>query len=159
MGMYTGLRCKVIIKPEYRDELEAMHKLNYEWTRSNIDFIREYGDYSRADFIPRGMLSYMPDSWEITPKKEDGSEDWNNAKDADGFEISFDKITGLWSFQCSLKNYDDTIEYFIDKVLSEIAESVKHLEYYYEEWDHSVLYELVDGKIVKSEREGIDYRE
>ena len=158
MGMYTGVRCKVIIKPEYREEFDHLHnELSYEWSESNYEFLREYGDYSRATFIPKGSLSYMPDSWEYIPKKEDGSRDWMNAQDLDGFDRKFDKETGLWTFQCSLKNYEDTIEYFFENVLSKVAQEVIHLEYYYEEWVESDLYELCDGKIVKSEKDGIKY--
>jgi len=158
MGMYTGLRCKVIIKPKYRCELNLLHdELEYEWTESNIDFLREFGEYSRADFIPKGVLCYMPDDWEDVPLNKDGARDWMNATATDGFERRFDLKTGLWSFQCSLKNYKGTIEYFFDKVMSKIIEKVIHLEYYYEEWDRSVFYDFVDGKIVKSDREGIKY--
>lgn len=159
MGMYTGIRCKVIIKPEYRDEFEFLNSpdIQYEWEESNLDFLKEYGKYSRATFIPRGSLSYMPDSWEIVPKKENGDYDWFRAEATDGFDRSFDKETGLWSFQCSLKNYDNTIEHFFENILPEITEEIIHLEYYYEEWARSKFYELLDGKIVKSSKEGILY--
>jgi hypothetical protein len=159
MGMYTGLRCKVIIKPEYREEFGLLHnKLGYEWAKSKFGFMREFGQLSRASFIPRGALSYMPDSWENVPKKANGDYDWMNATDTDGFERQFNTETGYWAFQCSLKNYEDEIENFFENVLGNIAEEVIHLEYYYEEWESSTFYKLVDGKIVESEQERITYR-
>ncbi|WP_340032549.1 hypothetical protein NSQ20_11840 [Paenibacillus sp. FSL K6-1122] len=158
MGMYTGLRCKVIVKPEFRQEFEFLNnEVQYEWTESNIDFLKEYGEYSRATFIPRGGLSYMPDCWEDVPKNENGDRDWRNASPTDGFNREFNKETGLWTFQCSLKNYESTIEYFLDNVLSIVVETIIHLEYYYEEWDKSIMFELIDGQITKSVKEGIKY--
>lgn len=159
MGMYTGLRCKVVIKSEYREEFELLHKeLGYEWSESNFDFLSEYGGYSRATFIPCGGLSYMPDEWEDTPLNSDGRPDWAKSTATDGFERSFDKETGLWSFQCSLKNYDRTIEYFFENVLNKVTEKVIHLEYFYEESSRSYFYELVNGKIIESNKAGIQYR-
>lgn len=152
MGMYTGLRCKVIVKPEYRDEMDYLHNVvYYDWSESNLDFMREYGKVPRATFIPYGDLCYMPDSWEdkITETLSVAT---------DGFNLKFDPATGLWTFQCSLINSCDTIEHFFELVLRRIAEKVIHLEYYYEEWEKSKFYDLVDGKIVESSREGIKYK-
>lgn len=147
MGDYTGLRCKVIIKPEYRGEFKYLaDEHQYEWSESNLDFLREYGGYSRATFIPRGSLSYMPDEWEDKDEKA-----------TEGFNRHFDSVSGLWSFQCSLKNYDRTIQYFFENALCKITESVIHLEYFFEDFTRSTLYELVDGEIIKSDKEGIKY--
>jgi len=148
MGMYTGLRCKVIIKPEYIVEFVRLHskEVYYDWSTSNIDFLKEYYEYPRADWVPNGCLSYMPVEWEDSEKKA-----------TDGFDTKFESETGLWSFQCSLKNYDDTIEYFFEHVLSKVTQEVIHLEYYYEEWTRSKFYELINGKIVESDKEGIKY--
>lgn len=141
MGMYTGLRCKVIIKPEYREEMKYLHEIDYEWEDSNLDFMKEYAEGDgRATFIPRGSLSYMPDAWEEDPRSL-------FSPATDGFDRKFDPETGLWTFQCSLKNYDDTIENFLDNVLSRITEEVIHLEYYYEEWSRSRMLFLDDGEI------------
>ncbi|MGM1044834.1 MAG: hypothetical protein ACQEXX_01670 [Bacillota bacterium] len=160
MGDYTGLRCKVVIKPEYREEFEYLHnELQYEWSESNIDFLREYGEYSRATFIPCGCLSYMPDEWEDTPLGSDGKPDWRNSTATDGFEGSFDRESGLWTFQCSLKNYDRTIQYFFENVLNKVAETTVHLEYYFEYSRRSTFYELINGQIVESKREGIEYKQ
>ncbi|MED1125179.1 hypothetical protein [Bacillus atrophaeus] len=153
MGMYTGLRCKAIIKPEYREEMKHIAEQEYEWSDSNLDFMKEYGKVSRATFIPRGALAYMPDKWEGPPFGRFG-----DGVPTDGFGRNFDPDTGLWTFQCSLKNYDDTIEYFMDHVLSRISEKVIHLEYYYEEWDSGIMYDIEDGKVVELGK-GVSYRE
>jgi hypothetical protein len=159
MGMYTGLRCKVVVKPEFREELMRLHDEDYEWETSSFDFMQEFGQLGRASFIPRGSLSYMPDEWEDIPRKDDGSLDYWNGKATDGFGRSFNLETGYWAFQCSLKNYEDEIESFFENVLPRIAESIEHLEYYYEEWASSVFYELDEGKLIKSTKEGIKYRD
>jgi hypothetical protein len=157
MGMYTGLRCKVYIKEEYRVELQRLHEEGYEWGTSDFDFLRGFGRFSRASFIPCGSLSYMPDEWEDIPRKDDGSLDYWSGKANDGFEINFSFETGYWAFQCSLKNYESEIEAFFEEVLPIITDSIEHLEYYYEEWSSSIFYDLEDGKIVQSDREGIRY--
>lgn len=85
----------------------------------------------------------MPTSWE-----EDSS---------DGFDRRFDQDSRLWSFQCSLKNYNREIEKFFQIIVPEIVEKSVHIEYYYEEMARSVFYELKDGKVVKSDKEGTFY--
>ena len=146
MGMYTGVRCKVIIKEEYREEIDRIISNNLDWEESNIDFIKQYGKYSRADFIPRGSLCYMPDEWED-----------KNGNDTQGFDKQFNIKSGYLSFQCSLKNYDSTIEVFFDKVLSKITETIIHLEKFYEEWEYSSSYKLEEGKIVIDNVEFVKY--
>ncbi|MEC1429113.1 hypothetical protein P9D51_24020 [Bacillus sonorensis] len=140
MGMYTGLRCKVIIKPEFREEFQFLSERQFEWSDSNIDFLKEFGDYSRSTFIPNGALSYMPDNW----SQED---ELGNEIPTDGFDRRFEKDTGLWTFQCSLKDYDDTIAEFLNKVLIKVVEEVVHLEEFYEEWETGRHYVLSkDGR-------------
>jgi hypothetical protein len=158
LGMYTGIRCKVIIKPEYRDELKKLDyngdKSYYDWSKSNIDFMQEYGKYSRARFIPCGALAYMPDCWEQAPYDKYG-----DGVPTDGFDTNFNYETGLWTFQCSLKNYDDTIEYFFENVLSKIVKEIIHLETFYEENSHGVLYKLENNKIIVKDQYGVKYSE
>ena len=149
MGMYTGLRVKVTVKEEYRDMIQAIHE-GADWAdfAEQFPFVTAYSKQGRAEFIPRGMLFYMPFSW------EEGR--FPNAVATDGFERHIDMETGKWSFQCSLKNYNNEIEQFFHEVLPVIISEAEHIEYLYEEWDASSLYELKDGKIVKTEQE-IDY--
>lgn len=95
----------------------------------------------------------MPDEWETDDK------DWKARTPTDGFDTKFDEDAAIWSFQCSLKNYEGEIESFFEIVVPEIVDSVIHMEYYYEEWSRSTFYELFDDKVVESGREGIQYEE
>ena len=71
----------------------------------------------RSSFIPYGALCYMPNEWDEEPVS------YNN---------------GEWFLCCSLKDYENTICYFITKVLPIIADS----------WDLEELYEE-DGNPTK----------
>lgn len=146
MGMYTGLRCKVKVKEEYRQDIEILME-DTGWSDCNHDIFKNYSKIDRAVFIPFGALSYMPDEWE----KKIGESVFDTIA-TDGFNREFNKETGVWTFQCSLKNYSDTIYYFINDVLTNIVEEVYHLEELYEENEVSDLYEFKDGKI-----ERLDY--
>lgn len=138
MGMYTGLRCKCIIKEEFRPLIAKMMKENLDWKdiAEEYSFIEEFSKGFRANSIPYGSLCYMPDEWED-----------RNGKATDGFNRQFDEKTGYWAFQCSLKNYKRDIEKFFDLILNNIAEKIIHLEEYYEEWIYSKKYDFVNGKI------------
>lgn len=147
MGMYTGLRVNVTVKDEYRKMIRAING-GEEWLQFSCEypFLADYATLGRSDFIPHGMLSYMPYSWE--------TEDY---RATDGFETGINMITGKWTFQCSLKNYENEIEKFLDEVLPNIITSSEHIEYFYEEWDSGRLYELVDGKLVVIQYETCRY--
>lgn len=155
MGMYTGLRFKGIVKPEFASMIKDMVVEGVEWddladAHPEHAFLQEYADYNRADFVPRGALAYMPDSWEEQP--------WTPASKAtDGFDGSFNVTERLWSFQCSLKNYESTIEKFLEVIVPNMIEEAIHIEYYYEEWESSTFFDLKDGIVIESEREGINY--
>lgn len=149
MGMYTGLRIKAIIKEEFRQMISEINN-GADWGDyvKQFPFLKDYSEQSRAEFIPRGGLSYMPDEWE--------SGTFPNYTDTDGFERNIDTNTGHWTFQCSVST-GNVIKQFFEEVLPKITESAEHIEYYYEEWSRSTFYELVDGKIIESSREGIQY--
>jgi len=122
MGMYTNFWGKIQLKPEY---VEVFHKElfedNYEgdeywdmWKRILPDG-HPYAGSSRDTFIPRGY--------------------WHGSGDDQVLELVGDTL----GFQCSLKDYDDTIELFIETVLPEIAltyylysqyEEDEHIDYY-----------------------------
>lgn len=150
MGMYTGLRVKAVVKKEFRQMIGEIND-GADWGDyvEQFPFLTPYSEQSRAGFIPRGSLAYMPDSW------EDG--EFPNYTDTDGFERNIDMSTGYWTFQCSLKNYGQEIQQFFKEVLPEIIESAEHIEYFYEESSRSTFYGLVDGEITESNREGIQY--
>ena len=139
MGMYTGLRFKGTVKEEFRNEFEDI-ALEGNWEESNNDVFKQFGSVSRAMFIPCGALAYMPDEW----------------ADEDGFDRTYDKNSGRWTFQCSLKNYNYTIEEFM-KIVPYFIEEVEHAEVFYEEWSHSVRLELVDGEMVMTDNKFIEY--
>lgn len=143
MGMYTGLRVKVMIKEEYRPMIQEINE-GYEWMdfTDQFPFLKEFAFLGRAGFIPGGVLSYMPDSWE--------KGNFPNQTPTDGFENNFDMGTGFWTFQCSLKNYENEIQQFLESVLSVIISESEHIEVLYEEWEESILYEFVEGKIQNS---------
>ena len=151
MGMYTGIRFKGYIKPEFRENFELI-ALDGDWKESSDEIFKKYGEYSRASFIPCGALSYMPDEWETDPRN------YEYSQATDGFKRSYNNETGYWTFQCSLKNYDDTIEEFF-KLLPYFIKSIEHLEYFYEEWDYSTQYNLIDGKIVEINDKFIKYND
>lgn len=88
----------------------------------------------------------MPSTW--TDKSDNAT---------DGFENKLDSDTGCWSFQCSLKNYDDTIEYFFKPVLCKIANDIIHLETFQENSTYSISYKLENNKIVMDNWEFVKY--
>ena len=150
MGMYTGLRFKGIVKEEFRNEFENI-ALSGDWEESENEVFKEFGNVSRASFIPCGALAYMPDEWETAPYNEYG-----NGVSTDGFDRTYDKETGRWTFQCSLKNYNNTIEEFFN-IVPYFIEEIEHAEVFYEEWRYSIKIELIDGKIVEADDKFIEY--
>ena len=148
MGMYTGLRFKGIIKPQYRKMIQHISNNDGLWRNyHHLDFLTNYLRLSRAEFIPKGALAYMPDSWE------------DESIPADSFRDYFDPETGYWAFRCSLKNYEDEIDVFLKDVLPIIAESAEHIEVLYEEWSASNLYELKDNKVFHTDQIVYEYTE
>lgn len=157
MGMYTGIRFKGYVKPEFREEFEDI-AINGEWRDSNNSILASFGDFDRSSFIPCGSLSYMPDEWEeYDDSYKIYSREWfDSARDTDGFNRTWDKETGYWTFQCSLKNYESEIEAWFE-IVPHFIEKVEHLEYFYEEWEFSSKYELIDNELVCTNPEFIQY--
>ena len=141
MGMYTGLRFKGTVKEEFRKDFEPI-ALGGEWINSDDPKFKAFGTkIPRALMIPIGSLAYMPACWEEAPYDK-----YHEGVPTDGFDRSYDPETGYWSFQCSLKNYDDTIKAFLELV-PYFMESVEHAEVYYEEWVYSTSYIIFDGRM------------
>lgn len=157
MGMYTGIRFKGYVKPEFREDFENI-ALNGEWESSRDSILQSFSSFYRASFIPCGSLSYMPDEWEGHDNryKEYSWEWFDSAKDAGGFNRTWNKETGYWTFQCSLKNYESEIEAWFD-ILPHFIEKIEHLEYFYEEWDCSCRYDLINNEIKCVDTEFIKY--
>jgi hypothetical protein len=140
MGMYTGIRFKGYVKPKYRKVFENI-AMNGSWNESEDKVFKKYGQIGRSGFIPCGCLSYMPDEWESEPFDEYG-----DGTPTDGFERTWNEETGYWTFQCSLKNYEDEIEEWF-KIIPYFIEKIEYLEYFYEEWTYSKQYDLVDDEV------------
>lgn len=137
MGMYTALRFNAKIKEEYSEAINyiAENKGNKRWADVADEFFEHnifeyFSTYSRANFIPFSDPDGSPDSW-----KNDKEYYW-----------SYDKETRVWKFQCGLKNYDSTIEFFLDVVARKIVEEVYHIETFYEESEKGSKYDLVNGE-------------
>ena len=154
MGMYTSLRFKGYIKPEFREEFKGI-ALTGEWRKAKDSTLNSFSRVDRASFIPCGSLNCAPETWEIASPSDKYRE---NAKATDGFERTYNPETGCWAFQCSLKNYSDTISVFL-KILPHFASSITHLEIIYEEWDWSKKYELIGNRIQMTNDHFIKYND
>lgn len=124
MGMYTGLRASVVIKPEWVEAITLLHQGNNRWADVFANYpglpgLDRWMEVGRRDFIPLGGLCYMPDDFSDAPHRESYS--------------AFDPKTGRWRFCCSLKNYEGEIGQFVETVLRHIVSSVEYCESLYEE--------------------------
>lgn len=160
MGMYTGIRFKGVVKERFRKGFDVI-AIDGNWGDFDDEYFEEFSKIGRSCFIPKGSLSYMPDEWEQNVLDENGNvilEPWDypKKKDVDEFERSYDEQTGKWIFQCSLKNYESEIEQFFELV-PYFIESIEYLEYFYEEWEYSKKYELIDGKVIRTSDKFIKY--
>ena len=131
MGMYTGLRVKAKIKEDFLQQLEnvlsAWDTGSWEGPWAVVDFVKfpfveNFSKMGRSSMIPYGAVCYMPDDWEYVNTFEDG----------------------VWTFCCSLKNYNSEIEIFLNDVLVNIAEWA-HVEKLYEEEIVSALFNIHGG--------------
>lgn len=118
----------MIVLKEYRKEFDRLSSLNWNWEESNIDFIVDFSSYPKASFIP-GSITHLPLDWRTTK------------------ETYFDRETGYFQFCCSLKNYDSTIENFIELVLESVIEELILLEIRCENRSKADHYEMADGII------------
>lgn len=148
MGMYTCLRCKVIIKKQYRKEVKMLSENNYDWELSSLDFIKSFSYKDRSEFIPGIATDSMPDSW----LNED-------EEPTDGFALNYSEKTGLLSFQCSLKSLS-TVEIFIEDVLENLVQDIIHLETLCEEDECSAvyLYDLCNNTIYQDPKRSVWYK-
>ena len=156
MGMYTGLRFKAAIKEEYREAIKLFLEEGLEWE----DMKNYYPDlipltlmagYSRADFIPYGTMQLL--EWE--EKNEHAKIGYSTPYE---WLMKYDEKTGIWVFQCSLKNYDSTIKHFLENVASQIIEQAIHIETLYEEDRYGTFFKLENGELILDEDKKIDYR-
>jgi hypothetical protein len=142
-AMYTGLRVKVTVKKEFHQMINEINNEESDFCDyvDQFSFLANFVKLKRSELIPSGITAYMPTGWEIG--------EYPNEQATDGFERQFNTITGLWAFQCCLKNYNDVVEHFLTDVLANIIQSSQHIETKNEEEDASKLFEYVNGEIVK----------
>lgn len=149
LGMYTGIRFKGYVKPEFRVGFGKI-ALRGEWEKHRDPILRDFGCEDRSDRIPCGMLAYMPESW------FDWDSNYSDQKIHDGFHHQYDPNTGYWAFACSLKNYFGTIDAWLN-ILPRFIEKIEHLEILYEEWEYSKQYDIVNGDTVMVNDKFIQY--
>lgn len=143
MSYYYGIRCDVIIKPEYRQTISELDEQAYDWSTCAYDFMRNFSQFHRSQSIPNGPLM-EPFAWEEDP--------WPN-----GRSDCYDPATGHWKFQCSINSGLDEIEYFFDEILAIIVEELFHLEVVNEGDSVGILHRLVDNKIEADSENKIYY--
>lgn len=131
MGDYTGIRLDGVVKKKFRKSFNDI-AMRGAWELSTDTIFKEFGKLYRSIFIPCGALYYMP---------------WD--PDDTLFARRYSDETGEWVFQCSLKNYEGEIQAFFN-IIPYFMERVV-IEYYYEYWDNSIFYTLVEGKVQKCE--------
>ncbi len=132
MGMYTGLRAKLIVKPEFRQIISNLNKRtinpDLDWEslaklHPEIQSLQLWAKVDSRNFIPHGVLCCMPN-------------DFSDSEDGEGYS-KFDMETGEWEFCCSLKNYENEIWTFNMTIMAEMIEHVVYCQSLYEEhWDH-----------------------
>lgn len=139
--VYTGLRVKAIVKNDFRQIINEINQEEAYFSEyvERFPFLDKFAKTKRTDMIPTGTSAYMPTGW-LT-------EEYPNEKATDGFERSIDMNTGLWTFQCCLKNYDNEIDVFLTEVLTNIIESAEHIERKSEEENKSIFYKYINGEI------------
>lgn len=134
MGMYTGLRGEITLRPAVAelvrewydddivtDEIAKEFDFNvweYIGHKTYLSEVLDFAKMSRSAFIPNGQVCYMPSDWE----------DFSTILKSD-----------VLVFSCSLKNYNGEIGVFVEKVLPEIAISWD-LEERYEEDSESTFH-------------------
>lgn len=124
MGMYTGIRFKAKLNEHGKGIVQKLLDTG-SW-----EGLHEFSKIGRSPFIPFGVLSCMPDSWD------------KSREDADRTPLSERRV---WTVCCSLKNYENEIEYFLEKVLPGLIAETTIVEYLYEEWKNSKFIEVSPG--------------
>lgn len=108
MGIYTSLKFKAKIKPEYVNALTEVLEA-YSWEDTECPLFQEWKNMYRAVFIPWGDQSQLRPEWDEEFEKH------RHSKFVDGY----------WSVITALKGYLE-FEVFYE-MLKEMSE---HIEYY-----------------------------
>jgi len=123
MGFYTGLRLKCELKPEFVPVIECLTDKRWDgWATvaekfPQYPFLVEWSKESRCGFIPFGHdCIFLPD------------ENWANSLEKD-----------IWTFSCSLKNYNREIEKFLDFLPQMVISAIGYLKTEDDEDDGSII--------------------
>lgn len=108
MGIYTSLKFKAKIKPEYVNALTEVLEA-YSWDDTECPLFQEWKNMYRAVFIPWGDQSQLRPEWDEEFEKHRHSK----------------FIDGYWSVITALKGYLEFEVFY--KMLKEMSE---HIEYY-----------------------------
>lgn len=118
MGMYTRFSGQVLVKPEYRAMIADL--CDWEktpgcwWDLANMNpqhrWLVKYAGVSRSNFIPRGAYASADPVYHITDD-------------------------GVWTIDCELKNYEDTIASFMNLIIPNIAIKAEMFSHYEEDED------------------------
>ena len=145
MGMYTAFAFAIKVKPEYRHIVADMLKV-FEWSNEQelkqarsydvYPFTKEYCSMYRATFIPYGSMEMgIPNKTYL-----DGIPIKHNRND-------YNEETGQWEVGCSLKNYNEEIQFYLEKILPVITEKCYYIYDCYEEYDICNEYTIEEGEL------------
>lgn len=128
MGSYTRFWGSVTVLPEHQDLIRRVcdwKATPNAWSDLVPDYpwLEEYAYVERSSFIPRGSYAGYPTEYAID-------------------------ATGVWTFDCRLKDYQHTIAAFLRLVLPVIAHKAE-LKVQYEEFDTPDEYVFADGALTK----------
>lgn len=167
MGYYTALQVSCTLKPEfvpvvaYLQSEERSKQDELAWWMvvarrfPQYPFFAEFAADERCDFIPFGGGGHMPYAlcghcgrFDVTVNEELACShclvsDRRNLFDS-GWFLGSERD---WKFVCTLKNYESTIEHFLEKVLPEMIENLELCRTQTED-GFEVTYTLQDGKLV-----------
>lgn len=138
MGMYTALRARVTLLPEFVPLIARLHAIraamsddepygpSRAWYKLAAEFpqlpwLTQWAGVHRCDFIPWGWSASF------------SGEEWEN-KDGKFPHSCLDG--SVWTFASCLKNYEKEIPTFLGLVLGRIVVAVDYCESQYEEYQH-----------------------
>lgn len=145
MGMYTAFAFAIKVKPEYRHIVADMLKV-FHWSNEQefkdahsydvYPFTKEYCSKYRATFIPYGsMETDIPNKTYL-----DGTPIEHNRN-------NYNQETGEWEVGCSLKDYEEEIQFYLDKIISVITDKCYYIYECYEGYDICDEYTIEDGEL------------
>ncbi len=137
MGMYTEFEFRAQIKPEYVAELAKIAQLEEDTPNSYVDYLAL--GYTHAFFHSSRCGS-------ITCYGGGNGYRGGYVVSRPGFHVEGDVLT----IATELKNYDNTIEHFLDWIGPKVVlETVKGRVRYEERYDSEDMLVIENGKIVR----------